>query len=172
VGNSGRTHDTAIADADATHATSVANADRTREIGVLNDKETLETSQNDCMVGMYDARRGAPTQLTEVSGDGTGMCYGMNGLQIRLRTQSKSAIAQTAAQFARYGYALEQVWDVERSGLNLMKHFTYWKGSDIWVDVRNVASADIGATIRRIFRNGVTVWRDPNDIGKVGIYDN
>lgn len=172
VGNSGRTHDTAVADADATNATSVANADRTREIGVLNAKETLETSQNDCMVGMSDARRGAPTQLTEVSGDGTGMCYGMNGIQIRLRTQSKSAIAQTAAQFARYGYALEQVWDVEGSGLNLMRHFTYWKAEDIWVDVRNVASSEIGATIRRIFRNGVTVWRDPNDIGKVGIYDN
>ena len=172
VGNSGRTHDTAIADADATNATSVANADKTREIGVLNAKETLETSQNDCMVGMSDARRGAPTQLTEVSGDGTGMCYGMNGVQIRLRTQSRSAIAQTTAQFARYGYALEQAWDVKESGLNLMRHFTYWKANDIWVDVRNVASAEVGATIRRIFRNGVTVWRDPNDIGKVGIYDN
>ncbi|WP_440179930.1 hypothetical protein [Alistipes putredinis] len=172
VGNSGRTHDTAVADADATNSTSIANADRTREVGVLNAKETLETMQDESMAGLYDARSGAPTQLTEVTGDGTGMCYGMNGLQVRLRTQSKSAIAQTADQFARYGYALEQVWDVEGSGLNLMKHFTYWKADDIWVDVRNVASADVGATIRSIFRNGVTVWRDPNDIGKVGIYDN
>lgn len=172
VGNSGRTHDTAVANADATNATSVANADRTREIGVLNAKDILETSQNDCMVGMYDARRGAPTQLTEVSGDGTGMCYGINGLQIRLRTQSKSAIAQTAAQFARYGYVLEQVWDVEKTGLNLMRNFTYWKAEDIWVDVRNVASAEVGATIKSIFRNGVTVWSNPNNIGKVGIYDN
>lgn len=172
VGNSGRTHDTAVADADATNSTSIANADRTREVGVLNAKETLETVQDESMAGLYDARSGAPTQLTEVTGDGTGMCYGMNGLQVRLRTQSKSAIAQTADQFARYGYALEQVWDVEGSGLNLMKHFTYWKADDIWVDVRNVASADVGATIRSIFRNGVTVWRDPNDIGKVGIYDN
>ena len=100
------------------------------------------------------------------------MYYGQNGIQFRLRTQSDSAIAQTAAQFARYGYALNQIWDVESSGLNLMKHFTYWKASDIWVDVRNVASSDIGAAIQRVFENGVTVWSNPDEIGKVGIYDN
>lgn len=53
-----------------------------------------------------------------------------------------------------------------------MKHFTYWKASDIWVDVRNVASSEIGAAIQRVFENGVTVWSNPDEIGKVGIYDN
>lgn len=172
TGNSARTRNTAVNNADNILATSNANSTRSREIGVINAKETLETAQDTANHRLLDARRGAPVQLTETSGDGANMYYGQNGIQFRLRTQSDSAIAQTAAQFARYGYALNQIWDVESSGLNLMKHFTYWKASDIWVDVRNVASSEIGAAIQRVFENGVTVWSNPDEIGKVGIYDN
>lgn len=170
--NAGRTHTANVTDADSSQSTSNANSTRTREVGVLNAKETLETAQDTARDGYLDARRGAPSQLTEATGDGANMYYGMNGIQFRLRTQSDSAIAQTAAQFARYGYALNQVWDVESSGLNLMRHFTYWKAADIWVDVRNVASSEVGDAIRRMFENGVTVWGNPDEIGKVGIYDN
>lgn len=172
TGNSARTRNTAVNNADNILATSNANSTRSREIGVINAKETLETAQDTANHRFLDARRGAPVKLTETSGDGANMYYGQNGIQFRLRTQSDSAIAQTAAQFARYGYALNQIWDVESSGLNLMKHFTYWKASDIWVDVRNVASSEIGAAIQRVFENGVTVWSNPDEIGKVGIYDN
>lgn len=172
TGNASRTHSTSVTDADSNLTTSNANSTRTREVGVLNAKETLETAQDTANHGYLDARRGAPSQLTEVTGDGANMYYGMNGIQFRLRTQSDSAIAQTAAQFARYGYALNQIWDVESSGLNLMKHFTYWKAADIWVDVRNVASSEVGDAIQRMFENGVTVWSNPDEIGKVGIYDN
>lgn len=172
VANASRTHTESIFDADNILATSNANSTRSREIGVINAKETLETAQYTASNRLLDARRGAPVKLTETSGDGANMYYGQNGIQFRLRTQSDSAIAQTAAQFARYGYALNQIWDVESSGLNLMKHFTYWKASDIWVDVRNVASSEIGAAIQRVFENGVTVWSNPDEIGKVGIYDN
>ena len=88
----------------------------------------------------------------------------------RQRTQSDSAIAQTASQFARYGYALNQVWKV--TSLNLMRNFTYWKASDVWVDVRDVAGSAVGDAIGDILRRGVTVWRDPDKIGKVSVYDN
>ena len=172
VANSRRTHTANVTDADNTQTTSNENSMRTRDIGVLNAKEILETAQDTADHRLLDARRGAPIQLTEASGNGANMYYGQNGIQFRLRTQSDSAIAQTAAQFARYGYELNQIWDVESSGLNLMKHFTYWKASDIWVDVRNVASSEIGAEIQRIFNNGVTVWANPDEIGKVRIYDN
>jgi hypothetical protein len=172
VANSGRTHTANVTDAGNTQTTSNENSMRTRDIGVLNAKEILETAQDTANHRLLDARRGAPIQLTEASGNGADMYYGQNGIQFRLRTQSDSAIAQTAAQFARYGYELNQIWDVESSGLNLMKHFTYWKASDIWVDVRNVASSEIGAEIQRIFNNGVTVWANPDEIGKVRIYDN
>lgn len=170
--NTNRTHSTSVTNANNTQATDNTNTGRTREIGILNAKETLENAQATSQANLYDARRKAPIQLTNVSGDGAQMYYGMNGLQFKLRTQSDSAIAQTGAQFARFGYTLNQIWDVAASGLNLMHNFTYWKAADIWVDVRNVASSEVSDTIIDIFKRGVTVWSDPNKIGKVGIYDN
>jgi hypothetical protein len=168
--NANRTRDTAIANARDVHVTSNANTARTREIGVINAKERLENARSAAMTAQRDARRKSPVQLTEASGDASMWYHGMAGLQFRLRTQSDSAIAQTASQFARYGYALNQAWKVD--SLNLMRNFTYWKATDVWVDVRDVAGSAIGDAIGDILRRGVTVWRDPDKIGKVSVYDN
>ena len=170
--NTGRTNDTSVTNANNTQSTDNANTGRTREIGILNAKENLENAQATSRSSMYDAKRKAPVQLTTVSGDGAQMYHGLNGLQFRLRTQTDSAINQTAAQFARFGYALNQMWDVADSGLNLMENFTYWKASDIWVDVKNVASSEVCDSITDIFKRGVTVWSNPDKIGKVSVYDN
>lgn len=170
--NSARTCNTEVTNAGRTLTTSNDNANRTREIAILNAQETLICAQDPQRYAYEDARRGAPIKLTSYTGDAANWAFGQNGIQFRLRTQSDSAIAQTASQFARFGYTLNQLWDVQSSGLNLMKNFTYWQASDVWVDVRNIASSDVGDMISNMFRNGVTVWSDPDKIGKVGIYDN
>lgn len=170
--NSARTRNMEVTNAGRTLNTSNSNADRTREIAVLNAQETLTYAQDTQKHALYDARRSSPIELTSYTGDASNWVFGQNGIQFRLRTQSDSAIAQTAAQFARFGYTLNQLWDVHSSGLNLMKNFTYWQASDVWVDVRNVASSEVGNIISEMFRNGVTVWSNPEKIGKVGIYDN
>jgi hypothetical protein len=74
--------------------------------------------------------------------------------------------------FARYGYALNQNWDVANSGLKLMRHFTYWKCTDIWVDDRKSSNNVVQNFITKMFLQGVTVWNNPNEIGRVNIYDN
>lgn len=170
--NSGRTYNTAVGNAARTYATSTANSSRSRQVQVLNAQESLFASQDQYQATRLDRRRGAPQALTSASGDARQWAFMQNGLQIRLRTQSDSAIAQTAAYFARYGYALNQVWDVGASGLNLMKHFTFWQAQDVWVDVRDVASAEVADVLADVFTNGVTIWADPDEIGKVPIYDN
>lgn len=170
--NSSRTRNMEVTNAGRTLTTSNDNSNRTREIAILNAQETLTCAQDTQIYAYENARRGAPVKLTDYTGNGANWAFCQNGIQFRLRTQSDSAIAQTAAQFARFGYMLNQIWDVQSSGLNLMKNFTYWQASDVWVDVRNVASSDVGDIISNMFRNGVTVWSDPDKIGKVGIYDN
>lgn len=172
INNATRNKDTANSNADRTRNTAADNAGKSREVAVLNAKETLETAQATAKASVSDSSRTSPIQLTQSSGNGANWAYGMNGIQFRLRTQSDSAIAQTATQFARFGYSLNQMWDVQSSGLTMMKNFTYWKARDIWVDVRNVASSEVGDLLSNMFRNGVTVWSDPDKIGKVGIYDN
>ena len=183
VGNASRTHGTAhsnadrtytasISDADANLATSNANAQRSNDIGILNAKETLEAARDSVLYSASDARRAAPKELAKASGDATMEALMLNGVQFRIRTQPDGAIAQAASQFARYGYALEQSWDVHSTGFKLMKNFTYWKAQDVWVDVRGSGRSDVADAISAILRNGTTVWGNPEMIGKVSIYDN
>ena len=94
------------------------------------------------------------------------------GVQIKVKTQSDSAIRQTGDIFARFGYTLNQIWDVAQSGLKLMNHFTYWKASEIWVDDTESSNNAVNNFIHRMFLNGVTVWNDPTEIGRVNVYDN
>ena len=92
------------------------------------------------------------------------------GIQVKVRTQSKGSIRAAGDEFTRYGYNLNQIWDVDE--LCLMKHFTYWKASDLWVYDKGESSDFAQQSIGNIFRNGVTVWSNPNEIGKVNPYDN
>ena len=91
---------------------------------------------------------------------------------LRRAMQTLSEATISASQFARYGYALEQSWDVHSTGFKLMKNFTYWKAQDVWVDVRGSGRSDVADAISAILRNGTTVWSNPEMIGKVSIYDN
>lgn len=172
VGNASRTCDTAISNAASTKNTSYSNALRTDDIAIINAKEILENTQAGVMYSMLAASKRNPIQLTQASGNAEMYSYGINGIQFRLRTQSESAIKQTVAQFARFGYNLNQIWNVKDTGLNLMETFTYWKASDIWIDIRKAATFGIENALKNIFKNGVTVWKSPDLIGKVDIYAN
>ena len=54
---------------------------------------------------------------------------------------------------------------------NIGKKFTYWKLKDFWVSNLNVPDMYMDS-LRFFLFGGVTVWRNPADIGKVSIYDN
>lgn len=92
------------------------------------------------------------------------------GFTINVITEDKSAIKQAASQFLRYGYKLNQ--DIDFETLNVMNHFSYWKASDIWITGIDTTPENAQDAIRSMFYNGVTVWRNPDEIGKVDIYGN
>lgn len=155
-----------------TRNTTVANSGYTRDVAELNAKELLENAAKTAMAAVKDARNAAPKQLCKSSGNPAPDYMETRGIQLKVRTQSDSAIRQAGDMFARYGYALNQNWDVKSSGLKLMRHFTYWKCDDIWVDDRQSSNNVVQSFITKMFLNGVTVWNNPNEIGRVSIYDN
>lgn len=94
------------------------------------------------------------------------------GLFAELVTQPKGAIACAGDQMLRYGYMLDRA--VPANELSIMTHFSYWKASDIWVtgeDGRGVPE-NAQERIKLAFLDGVTVWDNPSEIGKISIYDN
>jgi len=170
--NTDETANTTNANAARTRGTSNNNSDYTRLVAELNAKEILENAQNKARARYDDARNIRPVAYGSYSGDSGPDYYETRGIQVKVRTQSVSAIRQAGDTFARYGYALNQVWDVEESGLVLMRHFTYWKASDIWTEYQYSSNNYVNRMIEDMFLNGVTIWSDPDEIGKVNIYDN
>ena len=52
--------------------------------------------------------------------------------------------------------------------LNCMTHFTYWKLKELYL-VSSECPELYRKTIRGIFEKGVTVWKDPRNIGKPNV---
>lgn len=91
-------------------------------------------------------------------------------LSVNVVTESAGAVAQAAAQFKRWGYALNQAFEFET--WNLMRHFTYWQVSDVWATGTGVVPEAGQDAVRAMLYSGVTCWKDPAEIGKVSVYDN
>ena len=165
--------DKLAADTNATdlRSTLIQNADYTRDAIIVAEKANLVQKQLEVENTYKNARLQTPHQQGEYSGDYLPDVYKRRGIRLNVRTQSKSAIAQAGDAMLRFGYALHRTWDMSL-GLHYGNHFTFWRAEDIWINdgdgVANVATNAIAS----IFMQGVTVWRDPDEIGRVSIYDN
>lgn len=170
--NAGNNAATMRTNSDATRDTGNANAGYTREIGVLNAKENLEATQFGMQYDLNGMKKRAPIQVTPENGNYLSHYAGNNGVQFKVKTMPNGDVRQVGDTFMRYGYALNQVWNIDKSGLCPMPHFCYWKAGDIWVDDRASSNNLIQETMISIFMKGVTIWNNPDEIGKVSIYAN
>ena len=84
-------------------------------------------------------------------------------------TQGVDAIQYAGDEFLRYGYMYNRQWNFDT--WHIGKYFTYWKLSDFWVTGLNVPDMYMDK-LRFFLYGGVTIWRKPEDIGNVSIYEN
>lgn len=179
--NAKNVRDTAVTNATNSRNTSVANAERLKSntdsvsnwsdlAAIANAQDVLRNTQNQFKAVSNDAKNMAPVRLCPDGGNSAPDYMRTRGVQVKVRTQSKGSIRAAGDEFTRYGYNLNQIWDVDE--LCLMKHFTYWKASDLWVYDKGESSDFAQQSIGNIFRNGVTVWGNPDEIGRVNPYDN
>lgn len=150
----------------------VANGTYTRDGYVQNAQAEMEQKRRANLARYASDRLSRPVSYGSYEGDATLDAFARRGIQFRLRTQPDDCIAQAGDMFLRYGYALNRVWDVSVSGLELMSHFTYWKCADIWINEGIGVNQGAMNDIKRAFLDGVTIWRKPDEVGKVSIYDN
>lgn len=181
--NADNSYNAATTNADNSYSTATTNADNDRNTARNNAHYTawqgldaaqrvLRNAQDSAKALTSDAYNYAPVTLCAGGShsDYAPDFYKTRGIQIKVRTQSEGAISQTASEFARYGYKLNQIYNPE--SLTLMKHFTYWKTRECWVYDKCETNDTAQTAIGLIFKNGVTVWSDPDEIGKVNPYDN
>lgn len=168
--NATRSYDTSKANNQRTNATSLNNLEESRDATIFALQTALEQAQQSTELDYRNHLNDAPRTYGATSGDATPDAFAYRGCQIRVKTQSESAIRQAGDQMLRYGYAYEGAWNPPT--LNVMKHYTYWQCSELWLDSDTDILNSAKRHIRDLFQNGVTVWRTPSDIGRTGIYDN
>ena len=155
---------------DATQSTTKANASCSQAAGLMNSQVDLKLKQDTYQMSIENAKTSTPLTVGSTSGDPLPDLWGQRGVEIRVKTQPLGAIASAGSEMLRYGYQLGQAWSFQ--GWSVMKHFSYWKASDLWLTPRS-AFAELGkAAIRGIIENGITVWRRPEEIGTVAVTDN
>lgn len=179
--NAGRSYDAAIANSENSAALTRANAYRDRDLAranakysrdqaVENAQRTLTTDLELVRQSYLDRRLDPPIKIGEYSGDPLPDEFAWRGVQVKIKTQKPGEIAPAGDIMLRFGYALNQMWNF--NGFNVMKHFSYWKCSDLWLTGGEGVIESAQEAIKEILKTGVTIWENPDEIGVISIYDN
>lgn len=167
--NAAQNADLIITNAANSRATEIANAGRTRDAALTtasNNRSTaLSAIENERLQQGLDA----PWQCGQAANGETAATRPL-GVWAQVVTESDAGIKYAGDNFLRYGYALDAEWDIGE--LQVMRHFTYWRCSDVWCAGSKAVVEAAQQTLKDIMKAGVTVWSDPDEIGQVSIYDN
>ena len=91
-------------------------------------------------------------------------------VQATVVTQAPGEIALAGDHMLRYGYACDFAWHV--TDWCPCERFCFWRASDVWMSGAGNVAERYQQQLKSILLRGVTVWKDPNDIGSVSVYDN
>ena len=152
-----------------TAAMEIANATRTYNTDTANANRQYDTATNAIANQIAQAALNAPNEFGAWNYGDLSTSRPM-GLFANIVTQTDAAISAAGDEMLRYGYMYNKQWLFD-GNWNIGKHFTYWKLSDFWVRGLNVPDMYMDR-LRFFLFGGVTVWRKPEDIGNVTIYDN
>lgn len=133
-------------------AASVAQGDYANAIAGINAK-------------VQDAKMIQPTTAGQIGGDAFNLATYRWGVDLKIKTLQPQVMAAIGEFWLRYGYAVNRFTTMPAS-LMVMSKFTYWKCKEVYVVSANCPET-FKQTLRGIFEKGVTVWKNPADIGTI-----
>ena len=95
---------------------------------------------------------------------------GYNGILIKWKRLKPNFMRTVGDFWLRYGYYINR-WLVPPADLKCCENFTYWKMQEISLTSSQVPEL-FREAIRGIFEKGVTVWSNPDRIGRTDLADN
>jgi len=157
----------------ATNA-SVGNSSYMADTNLAYAKYAARGDNQNAIAGItakvQDAKLLQPTTSGQVGGNTFNLAKYQWGVDLKLKMMQGAAMRQVAGVWMRYGYQMN-MWTELPSDFHCMTHFTYWKLRETYVTAADCPEA-FKETIRGIFEKGVTVWRNPADIGRIPMTDN
>ena len=164
--NATRTQGNAKSNAARSKSTGDSNATYSRGTTEENAKAQLELAKEMYEASLSNAALLPPRAHGVYSGDMRADAYQRRGLHLRAVTQCDSALSRAADAFIRYGYNYSGIWNID-TWCPADRDFCYWQSSDLWQQIREVANPKAERAYEAILAAGVTVWNDPEKIGRV-----
>ena len=153
-----------------TQANQAFNRDTNYDYAKFATQGDYETAIQGIQAKVQDARLTQPTTSGQNGGDLFNIANGLCGVLVKWKRIKPNFISQIGDFWLRYGYYINR-WITPPANLQCMSNFTYWKMQET-----NLGSSKVPElfreTIRGIFEKGVTVWNDPEKIGKTDLADN
>lgn len=146
-----------IADANRNLADSVARGDYANAIAGIQAK-------------VQDAQVLQPTTSGQVGGDAFNLATIGWIISARVKRMAGVPMTEVGEYWLRYGYRVNR-WMIPPRDLHVASHFSYWQMQDAQV-FADACPEQYRNTIRGILEKGVTVWKDPQDIGWLDPGDN
>lgn len=169
--NADRTRDTQIANADRTYLAQAGEGGINELTKSTADQNAL-AAYNNALAAIDNGIKQAALEPANTFGtiaNGETATTRPMAVFAQVVTQNDGAIAAAGDEMLRFGYHCNLNWRFD--GWQKMKYFTYWKVADMWIDDFRLPDA-YADRIRFTLMGGVNVWRSPDIIGKVSIYDN
>lgn len=160
---------TSKANADRSYNTTVGNAARSRDTSVTNAKNVMTNTRSNVSAAWRDLLNHAAQPVGTYGGDNFGQATGLDTMTVKIVTEDNGAIAAAGDWMLRYGIASNKLYN--RPALTPCRHFTYWRAADIWT-ICPLAQNEQLQTIRDIFKSGVTIWAQPEEVGGDFTHDN
>ena len=169
-GSKSNTHQGAQTDiAEHQNDLTTGSAANTSAAMLANGARDKSTGESAIANQVAQAAIGQPAEFGAFNNGGLATSRPM-GLFANIVTQSDYAIKRAGDEFLRYGYMYDGQWSFDGNWC-VMEHFTYWKLKDFWVSGLSVPDMYMDR-LRFFLFGGVTVWKHPEDIGKISIYEN
>ena len=162
-------NDASTYSANASATLTRTNAGNSKTTGDANAGRAHATAIDAINAGLKQASVAAPVQFG-AGANGQSSATAPRALFAQIVTQRECDIMNAASAFARYGYTLMREWSMTR--MQVMRHFTYWKCTEVWCSGTGDVVEGAQAAVKDILIKGVTVWDKPEEIGRVSIYDN
>jgi hypothetical protein len=122
---------------------------------------------------VQDARLTQPSTSGQIGGEAFNLIQDKVEFSVRWKTVEPARMRAIGEYWLRYGYAVQMFKNFDQlpADMMVMTKFTYWKLAETYIKSAPMPET-FKQTIRGIFEKGVTVWRNPADIGNVDIADN
>lgn len=164
--NAGNSATTAKANATRTQNVTKNNGGYSRQATEANAKAALDLARTNYVRQGQTHDLDNPVSFGMVSGDHAPDALMRRVCQVRVDTQSRSAIARAGDAMLRYGYAYDGLWVVTDWCPNAHDG-CYWEASDVGFNAALLDNTNAASVFESILTAGVTIWNDPAKIGGI-----